>query len=181
MRIVISSGHAKHVPGAGELIQEVPEARRVVDRVAEYVRDLGDEAIVFHDDTSKSQSANLNAIVAFHNFQARDLDVSIHFNCAGDKPVDRAIGTECCYKTQENLAAKVSEAIAQAGGFIDRGAKLRNDLAFLNGTTEPAILIEVCFVDSRADVQLYQEHFAQICAAIAATITGKPIAKPSIA
>jgi len=33
--IVISSGHGLHIPGARDLIDEVTEARRVTDRVAE--------------------------------------------------------------------------------------------------------------------------------------------------
>ena len=36
-------------------------------------------------------------------------------------------------------------------GFINRGAKKRTDLFFLNNTEMPAILMEVCFVDSEAD------------------------------
>lgn len=170
MKVVISSGHGKHVPGAGELIEEVPEARKVVAEVTKCMRALGAEVVEFHDDSSKSQSANLSAIVNFHNGQTRDLDVSVHFNCAGDKPTDRPIGTECLYKTQGALATKVSKAISGASGLIDRGAKLRNDLAFLNSTTKAAILVEVCFVDSRPDAQLYQEHFNSICLAMAETI-----------
>jgi len=40
-------------------------------------------------------------------------------------------------------------------------------LYFLKNTTEPAILLEICFVDSKADVELYQKNFKAICAAIA--------------
>jgi hypothetical protein len=50
---------------------------------------------------------------------------------------------------------------------IDRGAKKRTDLYFLNSTEMPAILIEVCFVDSEADCIAYRDHFDEICAAIA--------------
>jgi hypothetical protein len=49
----------------------------------------------------------------------------------------------------------------------NRGAKKRSDLYFLNGTDEPSILIEVCFVDSSADSNLYRTHFHAICQAIA--------------
>jgi hypothetical protein len=69
--------------------------------------------------------------------------------------------------TQAALAAKVSAAIAQAGGLIDRGAHKRSDLYFLNNTTEPAILIEMCFVDAGADTEAYRGNFEAICQAIA--------------
>jgi len=58
-------------------------------------------------------------------------------------------------------------AISEAGGLINRGAHKRSDLYFLNGTNEPAILIEVCFVDAAADVEAYQQNFEEICRAIA--------------
>ena len=60
----------------------------------------------------------------------------------------------------------MAEAIASVG-FINRGPKLRTDLAFLNGTAMPAILIETCFVDSQADAHLYQVAFDEVCEAIA--------------
>jgi hypothetical protein len=68
------------------------------------------------------------------------------------------------------LADQVSKAIAEAGGLINRGAHKRSDLYFLNGTTEPAILIEVCFVDAAADVEAYQLKFDQICLALASSL-----------
>jgi hypothetical protein len=71
------------------------------------------------------------------------------------------------YVTQNKLAAAVSEAIATAGSFIDRGPKKRTDLHFLNVCDMPAILLEVCFVDSTVDADLYRDNFDEICAAIA--------------
>jgi N-acetylmuramoyl-L-alanine amidase len=169
--IVISSGHGLHVAGASGLISEVDEARLVVDRVAIELRAREVAVEVFHDDTSKSQSQNLETIVDFHNEHIRDLDVSVHFNAF--ETTTKAMGTEVLYVTKRDLAADVSDAIAMAGGFIDRGPKERTDLYFLNQTDMPAILIEVCFVDSEADVALYGEHFDEICAAIAEALAGE--------
>jgi N-acetylmuramoyl-L-alanine amidase len=170
MRIILSSGHGKYVRGAEGYLDEVDEARRVVERVAEILdNDLAD-VTYFHDDVSKNQSDNLDTIVAFHNNRVRDLDVSVHFNAY--ETTNSPMGTECLYVTQAALAQKVATAIAGAGGFKNRGPKKRTDLAFLNNTTAPAILIEVCFVDSLADERAYQENFAQVCLAIAETISG---------
>jgi N-acetylmuramoyl-L-alanine amidase len=165
MRIVISSGHGLYVRGASGLIDEVDEARAVVPEVAMHLRANGHEVIEFHDDTSQTQDENLKTIVNFHNSQTRDLDLSVHFNAY--MPTTGGRGTEVLYVTQEAVAAKVSAAIAEAGGLINRGAHYRSDLYFLNGTSEPAILIEVCFVDAQADVDAYEENFAAICQAIA--------------
>jgi len=165
MRFVISSGHGKYVRGASGLIDEVDEARKVVPAVAEYLRQNGHEVVEFNDDTSTTKNENLNTIVNFHNSQDRDLDVSVHFNAY--IPTDGGYGTEVLYLTQQNAATRVAEAIAGASGLINRGAKKRTDLFFLNGTDEPAILIEVCFVDATQDVEDYRKNFDAICKAIA--------------
>ena len=171
MNIVISSGHGKYIRGASGILDEVDEARRVVEQVAAELRERGVEVVTFHDDVSTTQSENLDRIVDFHNSQDRDLDVSVHFNAYED--TEKPMGTECLYLTQSGLASRVADAISQSSGLIDRGPKKRTDLAFLNGTNEPAILIEVCFVDSEADALTYDEGFVEICEAIATEISGE--------
>jgi N-acetylmuramoyl-L-alanine amidase len=173
VRIVISSGHGKYVRGASGLIDEVDEARRVVPRVADWLREAGHHVTEFHDDTSTTQQENLETIVDFHNDQLRDLDVSVHFNAY--VPTSAGRGTEVLYLTQVHLASLVSDAIATAGHLINRGGHQRTDLYFLNNTDEPAILIEVCFVDSSEDVKNYQTHFEAICAAIGAVSVNTPL------
>lgn len=169
MKVAISSGHGLHVRGASGLIDEVDEARRVVPEVAQFLHALGVSAVTFNDDTSTTQNENLKTIVNWHNAQDRDLDISVHFNSYDGK----AHGTECLYVTQEKLASDVAAAIAQAGEFTNRGAKKRTDLYFLNNTDKPAILIEVCFVDSQIDVANYEQFFSEICEAIADTVAGE--------
>ena len=174
--IVISSGHGKYIRGASGYLDEVDEARRVVDRVATLLSSVGVTVKTFHDNTSHDQSTNLNTIVNYHNKQSRQLDVSVHFNAY--QTTSKPMGTECLYKTQEELSDDMSAAIADAGGFLDRGPKYRSDLKFLNSTNEPAILIETCFVDSKADHDLYHAKFEAICQAIAEVLAGRSIEAP---
>jgi hypothetical protein len=171
MKIAISSGHGKHIRGASgspvpPQLDEVDEARKVVETVADFLRARGVATGTFHDNTSHDQSTNLNTIVNWHNAQARDLDISVHFNAYDGS----AHGTEVLYVTQETLAGEVSSAIADAGTFTNRGGKYRGDLAFLNGTEEPAILIEVCFCDNTSDSNRYHQNYDAICSAIAGAI-----------
>ena len=180
--IAISSGHGKYIRGASGYLDEVNEARRVVAEVATQMRLLGASVKgPFNDDISTSQNANLNRIVDWHNSQVRDLDVSVHFNA--NVTTSNPMGTECLYVTQESLAAEVSKVISAAGKLKNRGPKKRTDLFFLNNTSRPAILIETCFVDSKADADLYNTNFVAICKAIAQTLSGvdvpaKPPAEP---
>lgn len=176
MRICISSGHGRHIRGArGEPVppnlDEVNEARRVVEHVADYLSNIGVEVLTFHDDISHTQSENLDRIVDWHNSQGEhDYDVSIHFNAYAQ--TDKPMGTEVLWLSESLLAAELSEAIAAAGGFIDRGAKYRDDLKFLNATHEKSVLIETCFCDSVTDSGLYNQNFDAICDAIAAVLGG---------
>ncbi|MEH2565350.1 N-acetylmuramoyl-L-alanine amidase [Bradyrhizobium sp. AZCC 2289] len=171
-RIVISSGHGKYVRGASGVLDEVEEARRVVEHVADELRARDVAIVTYHDDVSTSQNENLNRIVDFHNSRQRDLDVSVHFNAYVE--TTKPMGTEVLYITQPDLAAQVSAAISWCG-FLNRGAKKQTDLFFLNNTEMPAILIETCFVDSTADAAVYQQQFHAICAAIADLLGGGEI------
>lgn len=168
--LVISSGHGKYVRGAADVLDEVNEARRVVDRVFELLN--GKVWIKkYHDDTSHSQSENLERIVNFHNQAGpHDLDVSCHFNASGH--TTKPMGTEVWWKTQKDLATKVSAAIAAGGHFKDRSQKQTDDLYFLNMTAQKAILLEICFVDSTADAELYRANFEAICRSAAESISG---------
>jgi N-acetylmuramoyl-L-alanine amidase len=188
-RIVISSGHGLRVAGASNIINEVTEARRVVDRVAQLLTQNSVPVIKFHENNATNQTDNVNAIVRYHNSQARDIDVSVHFN-AVEGTRDAGIGVEVLHYTGNNgtkaTAQLVAGAISKASGLIlrstaprDKGA-LASTLGFLRSTNKPAILIEVCFVNSRTDVRLYQDNFEAICAAIATEISGVNISTPSI-
>ena len=147
----------------------------MVEQLAEELRGRNVEVTTFHDDVSKSQNENLNRIVDFHNSKTRELDISVHFNAY--EQVSKPMGTEVLYMTQPELAGQVSAAIASVG-FINRGPKKRTDLFFLNHTAMPSILIEVCFVDSVSDADVYNSEFMEICQAVAGVLAGVPVYVP---
>lgn len=174
-KYVMSSGHGLYVRGASSYIDEVNEARKVVAKVTNYLKELNCTVYEFHDNTSRTQRDNINTIVKYHNSKTRELDVSYHFNAS--KKTNDPKGVEVLFVSEEGrvIAEKVSSAIAKASGLKSRGAKKRTDLGFLNGTNKPAILIEVCFVDSKTDVDIYNKKFDDICRAIAETLSGKKL------
>ena len=178
MRVVISSGHGDKVRGASGYIDEVDEARLVVESVADALRESGVEVTTYHDDVSNTQSENLDRIVDFHNSKTRDLDISVHFNAY--QTTSKPMGCEVLYvsSTGMEIADEVVDRICAVSGLINRGPKKRTDLAFLNGTEEPAILIETCFVDSRADCDIYEQNYDVICGAIADAISGEDSTDP---
>jgi len=171
LTICISSGHGAKVQGAVGILNEVEEARRVVDALAIALEDRGVEVHTYHDNTSNSQGENLSAICDWHNSHERDYDLSVHFNAY--EPCEKGMGCEVLYLTQPTIAAEMSAVISEAAGLIDRGAKKRTDLKFLNSTEMPALLAEICFVDSETDCQLYEDGFDSIIDGLATAISGK--------
>lgn len=169
-QINISSGHSINCQGASDIINEVTEARKVVDRIYEMCKAIGIEVYKYHD-TSSSSSQNLANIANWHNKFKDGIDISIHFNCY--QHTSNSMGTEVCYYSQSQLASKVSSAISKASGLKDRGGKERKGLYVLRNTNKPMLLIEVCFCDSSYDVQKYRENFDSICSAIIEALTGK--------
>src|SRR5262245_44007363 len=100
MKVVISSGHGLKVRGASGYIDEVDEARKVVEAVADALRSAGVDVVTYHDDVSTSQNENLNCIVDYHNSQQRELDCSVHFNAYST--TSKPMGCECLYLTQQS-------------------------------------------------------------------------------
>jgi N-acetylmuramoyl-L-alanine amidase len=156
---------------SSQWLDEVEQATRVVDRVGEILNASGVDTITYHDTVSDDKSENLNRICNFHNSKTRDLDVSVHFNASGTG----GVGTEVWYVTQDELASEVSQAIAEAGGFKNRGPKYTSNLFFLNSTEQPAVLLEICFGDVKSDCDRYYTNFEAICHAVAQSLAGRNI------
>lgn len=167
-QFVITSGHGKFVSGAEAILNEVQEARKVVNRVYKILtEEYNGKGYRYHDNTSTTQNQNLDRIVGYHNSKFRNLDISIHFNSSSES----ATGTECLYYNDKSLATRVSAAMAKALKIIDRGGKERKELYFLKATKEKAILLEVCFVTSKIDSTNYMKYFEELCQSIAKVIS----------
>ncbi|AXU65014.1 N-acetylmuramoyl-L-alanine amidase [Clostridioides difficile] len=108
------------------------------------------------------------------NRQNVDVAIQIHFN-ADHTTLDK-MGTETIYKTNNGkvYADRVNTKLATV--FKNRGAKSDvRGLFWLSHTKAPAILIEVCFVDSKADTDYYIRHKDIVAKLIAEGILNKSI------
>src|SRR4029077_10615594 len=176
MKIAMSSGHGKYISGAvGPSpwgLHEHTEAVKVVNQTAEELRKLGAGIVTYEDTVSHSQNENLTRIVDWHNAQSRDIDISIHFNSNGNTTEGR--GHECWYTSSkgEQIASAIVGPVCTASGLKNRGVKHTSSLAFLNGTSKPACLVETCFVNAKADCDIYRAKFGAICSALAGALAG---------
>ena len=156
MKIAVRGGHCPKVTGASKFIDELTEDRKVKDSVISYLRMLGHEVLdVTPPDNTSSSSADLSNGVNRANLFKADLFVSIHFNKAYDV-YEGFLGSEVCVYTPFDVAQRVVNGLAGLG-FKNRGQKVRTGLYELKHTNMKAMIIEVCFVESIADVGLYKK------------------------
>lgn len=187
MKINVHAGHGKDGSkscGAVGLIKESTEARKVKDLVIKYLKSAKHTVYDCTVDTGKDASDILTKIVKKCNEHTVDLDVSIHFNAGvtDTKGNGKTTGTEVLIYSDtskaKDEAKRVCEKLAKIG-FKNRGVKVRNDLYFLKKTKAPSMLIEVCFVNDKDDVKLYQANIDKISKSIAEAIINKTITTTS--
>ena len=120
------------------------------------------------------QSDALTWLINESNTWGADLFVSIHCNGFTDESVN---GTETLYHPQSTngkmLAQCIQLQLVETLCSKDRGIKPRTDLAVLNQTDCPAVLVEVDFItNNRVASQMKEERWLNGCAsAIARGIT----------
>lgn len=147
MRIAIAGGHSAIARGASGYLDEYECDRAFVAQLIDafdaqgwYVTDCSNE--------ESDVSAELREECRIANASGADIFIAVHFNSGG------GTGTEVWHypcSSAETCAQDVSRELASALGLPNRGAKSTTGLYVINHTDMPAILIEVCFVDTEAD------------------------------
>lgn len=168
MKIGIDLGHGcAYDGGAVGLIKEEEIINTVGNKVISKLRALGHNVIECRPSTASSTSNSLNKRCSTANNNNVELFVSIHANAGG------GVGTEIyTYNAkQHSYAVNVLNNICSLG-FRNRGIKSGNDLAVINGTRAEAMLIEICFVDTQSDVDLYRNNIENIADAIVKGLVG---------
>ena len=154
MKIGINCGHTSQAPGTGAVgyINESTETRRVGGEVMKQLKTLGHTVVDCTVNKASSTNAYLSRTVELANDTTLDVFVSIHFNAGG--------GKGCEVYTYEGRqypdALKVCENLARLG-FKNRGVKAGSGLYVIRKTKAKSMLIEVCFVDTKSDCDLYND------------------------
>ena len=153
MKICLNAGHTVSGAGSGAIgyIIESIEARKVVNAVKRHLESAGHDVVIVNVDKAQSQSAYLSTVVKKANNSYPDLFVSIHFNAGKGKGVE-------CYSWR---GEKTPQAVGICNelsklGFRNRGVKNGSQFYVVHYTYMPATLVEVCFVDTQSDVDLYK-------------------------
>lgn len=147
--IGIDMGHNTKCPGASGYLDEVVENRKIGNKVISLLKKSGYKVINCTDDETVNSSSQLEGIISKANAQKLDLFLSIHLNAGGGS------GTEIFYKSDsstevKNLAYSIGARVANSCGFNFRGLESQGYYVLRNNNN-PALLLEVCFVDSSSD------------------------------
>ena len=165
--IMLDAGHggAKDPGAVYEGRQEKDDNLKLVLAIGEILSDRGLDVEytrttdVYETPYEKAMKAN-NAGV--------DLFVSIHRNSF---PVDNEVeGVESLVYDLSGLKYEMAQNIneqLEGVGFVNLGVKARPNLVVLKRTKMPAVLVEVGFINSDTDNQLFDDNFDAIARAIA--------------
>lgn len=152
MKIAIAGGHSAAARGASGYIDEYEKDRAYVARLIPALEAAG-HTVVDCSNEETTVNSELFAEVSKANESDADYFLAIHFNAGG------GTGTECWYYSGNEagyeLASTMSANVAGALGLRDRGAKSTTGLYVIRRTNMPAVLLEVCFVDTYQDAQAW--------------------------
>lgn len=164
MKVILNAGHTKSGAGSGAIgyLNESEETRKIVSLIRYYMRGKGHEVILANVDKAESQAAYLYGVARKANKEIdADLFVSVHLNAGGGN------GCECyTWKGNESAAAVGICEELSALGFRNRGVKDGSHIYVISKTKTPAVLVEVCFVDSMADTKNYKRLGSKVAQAI---------------
>ena len=172
-RFAIDLGHgvAYDTGAVSSLIKEETIIDEVGNLVINKLVALGHSVVEVRPWAASSVGNSLLQRTTKANNNNVDYYVSIHANAGG------GIGTEVfTYGGREvSVARKILDNIV-ALGFRNRGIKDGSRLAVIRNTNATALLIEVCFIDTKSDVDLYRKIVAEIIAnAIVKGLTGNTV------
>ena len=153
MKFGIDMGHncPPHDIGASGVRQEDVVIKEVGTRLIAKLAAAGHSVINCTPTSAVSLNDSLRKRANKANSNNVDIFVSIHFNAFNTK----AMGAEVygISQTSQAIAKSVLTEIVKLG-FKNRGVK-NTRFSVLVNTSMPAILIECCFVDSQADMDLF--------------------------
>lgn len=169
-KFAIDPGHGFYPDtGAEGYLNEQNCALDIANKVVSKLQALGH--IAFNVRPSSASSVTESLQKRCDASANADYLVSIHLNAGGGKGSE-VFAMSTAGKT---LASKVLTSLV-ALGFVNRGVKDGSNLYVIRHSNPVAILIEVCFVDTQSDANLYNSLGSdKIASAIVQGLTGQTV------
>lgn len=164
--IMLDAGHGGTEPGAVYLDRkEKDDTLNLVLAIGEILQNNGID-VEYTRTTDIYESPLQKALEA--NEAGVDFFVSIHRNSSPMQ--NQYMGVESLIYSLDGIKLEMAENInaqLETVGFVDLGVKARPNLTVLRRTKMPAVLVEVGFINSDVDNQIFDENFQDIAEAIA--------------
>ena len=164
--IMLDAGHGGRDPGAvynGR--QEKDDTLRLVMEIGEILQNNGID-VQYTRTTDIYESPYQKAMEA--NEAEVDYFISIHRN-SFPRP-NEVNGVESLVYNKQGIKYELAQNInaqLETVGFVNLGVQARPNLVVLRRTQMPAVLVEVGFINSDVDNQLFDDNFNDIALAIA--------------
>lgn len=170
-KIMLDAGHGGADPGAVyEGRQEKDDTLRLTMAVGKILEDNGVD-VEYTRTTDVFQTPFQKATIA--NQSGADYFISFHRN-SSERP-NQYTGVETLVYNKSGIKYELAQNILGALGelgFREIGVKERPGLVVLRRTNMPAVLVEMGFINSDKDNQMFDEKFDEIAQAIASAILG---------
>lgn len=97
---------------------------------------------------------------------ANDIILSIHFNGFNEKATGAETWSYLGDNISKPIAQRISKDVAAAQGIVNRGQKSTTDLYVVSQTQAHMILIEICFLDNKKEIENYIKNKTKVINAI---------------
>ena len=171
-KIALAGGHSKAAPGASCYLNEYTEDRKINNALIVEMQKRG-HTVTNCSNELGTQNAELAREVQLANNSGANVFCATHLNAF--KKVDQEMGVEVWYYTGSSVGKKIATKMAKDLSVLldipNRGAKATTSLYVIRCTNMPAVLPEICFVDSKGDADEYNSvTTAQIASVMADAI-----------
>ena len=155
MKIGLRGGHSKNCIGAVGIVDEYSQMQKFYTHVSKLLTEYG-HTVVDCNSNGVTSSAELSEGVTKANNANVDLFISLHMNAYDGK----ANGTECIVYSESSKSYSYAKRICEnfaSLGFKNRGVKI-NSLYEMKNIKSPNIIFEICFCDSKTDIDIYNKY-----------------------
>ena len=155
MKIFINAGHGGIDSGA--VSKNGNKEKDITRNVAEFLCSM--LIAKGYDIEFFQQKKSVNEVVEKERISKSSLFISLHCNSVEN---NKAGGVEVLYYPNSGVGKTVSEILSKnISEYLEiknRGAKTRRNLAVLNGTVAPAVLVELAFLSNSNEEKLLVEE-----------------------
>lgn len=150
------AGHSDNFIGSVGIVNE-HEQMKILDKITTDILVKYGHKVIDCNSNGYSENEELKEGSDKANSQYIDLFLSLHMNSFNGK----ANGTECLVYNEYSRAKEVAKRITfnlSKLGFFNRGVKYNSNLYEMKNIEAPNIIVEVCFCDSKVDIDIYNRY-----------------------